>query len=207
MDRRERTNSPLLAIKVALDGLQSKIWTALPAEVAGTGFNSTAVTVQAQSTVQAQVRTPSGSWVNATLPLCVDCPVIFGGGGGYVGTYPLAVGDEGLLVFASRCIDAWWQNGGVNPQAELRMHDLSDGFFIPLAFSQPSAANLSGGASAIEAQMRSYDGTVMARLNKTTKQAGLVAAGASLVVDGTANKVSIVATAGLWVNGVMVTVP
>jgi len=207
MDRRERIGSPFLMIKAALSGFQSGLWTALPATVAGIGFNANLMTVQAQPAVQAQVRTPSGSWVNATLPLCVDCPVLFSGGGGYVGTFPLAAGDEGLLVFASRCIDAWWQSGKVSPQAELRMHDLSDGFFVPLAFSNPNAAKVSGGASATEAQIRTYDGSVMARINAPLKQAGLVAAGSNLVVDGVANKVSVTAAGGLWVNGVMVNVP
>lgn len=63
--------------------------------------------------------------------------MVFPGGGGFELTFPLAAGDEGIVVFASRCIDAWWQQSGVQPQAELRMHDLSDGMFIPGMFSQP----------------------------------------------------------------------
>ena len=39
-------------------------------------------------------------------------------------------GDECLVIFSERCIDAWWALGGVQPLAELRAHDYSDGFAI-----------------------------------------------------------------------------
>ena len=209
MDRRERMSDQRLAMRALLGAFEGEIWTASPAIVVDEGFDANLLTVSAQPAIQAQVRAPTGqSWINAALPKCVDCPVIFAGGGGYVATMPIALGDEGLLVFADRCIDAWWQNGGpTQPQAELRMHDLSDGFFIPGVFSNPRAKQITGGASATEAQLRTLDAAVMARINATTKQAGLVAGASSLVVDGTANKCSVTAAAGLWVNGVMVTVP
>ena len=47
-------------------------------------------------------------------------------------TFPIKTGDECLVVFACRAIDVWWQSGGVQPPAETRMHDLSDGFVIPV---------------------------------------------------------------------------
>lgn len=106
----------------------------------------------------AQVRDITGVWTNVALPVLVDCPVIFPGGGGFEFTFPIAAGDEGIVIFASRCIDAWWQNGGVQPQAELRMHDLSDGMFLPGMFSQarlPSPA-----PSTTVPQLRNSDATV-----------------------------------------------
>jgi hypothetical protein len=136
MDRRERLqHGHFASLRAQLTGWQAGIWTALPAIVES--FDATAVTVVAQPTIQAQVRDQSGSWNNVTLPLCGDCPVVFPGGGGYGLTFPLEQGDEGLLVFASRCIDAWWAYGEVQPQQVFRMHDLSDGFFLPGVFSQP----------------------------------------------------------------------
>jgi Phage protein Gp138 N-terminal domain len=197
--------SALLAHKATQDELQSRLWTSMPGIVQA--FSATAMTADVQIAIQAQVLQPNGTWLDVAVSKCVDCPVIFGGGGGYASTFPLDEGDEGLLVFASRCVDAWWQQGGVQTQAELRMHDLSDGFFVPGCFSQQRVASLSGGASTTEAQLRTLDGTIMARINASSKQAGLVAAASSLVVDGVANKVSITATGGLWVNGVQVTVP
>lgn len=162
MDRRERIsgkspNALLVAIKAAFDAFQGDVWTALPATVSA--FNAAAVTVSAQPTIQAQIHQPDGTWVNTTLPLCLDCPVMFQGGGGFVWTFPLAKDDEGLLVFASRCIDSWWQSGGVQNQAELRMHDLSDGFFFPTSgLSQP---NIPGGVSTTNAQLRLKSGQLI----------------------------------------------
>lgn len=59
-------------------------------------------------------------------------------GGGFALTFPVAAGDECLVVFADACIDSWWQSGGVQNQAEKRRHDLSDGIVIPGLWSQPN---------------------------------------------------------------------
>jgi hypothetical protein len=158
MDRRERFDDLLVAVKAMLSGFQAGLWTAMPATVVS--FNAAKATVAAQPAIQAQFRAGTAQqFQNVTLPQCVDCPVITPGGGGFLATFPLAAGDEGLLVFASRCIDAWWQQGDAKqqgqPQAELRMHDLSDGFFIPACFSQP---NVPANWSTTSAQLRSKDG-------------------------------------------------
>lgn len=179
MDRRERMNDPLVAIRAALDGLEANIWTALPAVVVDDGFSASKVTVSAQPTVMAQIRAPTAqNWTDVALPKCVDCPVIFPGGGATVLTFPIAVGDEGLLVFASRCIDSWWQNGagssGAQPQAELRMHDLSDGFFIPLCFSNPKVPPR---ISTTTAQLRSMDGSTYVELDPSGQIVNIVAPG------------------------------
>lgn len=135
MDRNERINDTVNALQEAQDGFQQKIWTAMPGILQS--FDATKMSCVVQPSIQAQLRSPEGKWNNVTMTLCLDCPVVFPGGGGYGMTFPLAEGDEGLLVFASRCIDSWWQSGGVQGQAEFRMHDLSDGFFVPGAFSNP----------------------------------------------------------------------
>lgn len=62
------------------------------------------------------------------LPLLVDVPVVFPRGGGCTLTFPVTAGDECLLIFGDRCIDFWWQNGGIQEPVDLRQHDLSDGF-------------------------------------------------------------------------------
>lgn len=152
-------NDRLVMLRAALSGWQSGIWTALPAIVES--FDATKLTVSAQLAIQAQVRQPSGGWQNVNITLCEDCPVIFMGGGAFLFTAPLVQGDEGLLILSSRCIDAWWQNGGVQPQAELRMHDLSDGFFIPLCFSQPKVPP---NVSTTSAQFRTRDGAAYVEL-------------------------------------------
>jgi hypothetical protein len=166
LERNERaagsrsTNALLVAIRAQLDAFQAGVWTALPAFVSS--FNAGKATVSAQPTIQAQVRQPDGTWVNTTMPLCLDCPVVFPGGGGFVFTFPLASGDEGVLVFASRCIDNWWQKGGIQTQAELRMHDLSDGFFFPAGGL--SQSKVPGNVSTNSCQLRSMDGSTVIEL-------------------------------------------
>lgn len=189
MDRSARLkttdkNFLYIAIQAALDRFQSNLWTALPAVVSS--YNKDKLTVAAQPTIQAQVFQPNGTWVDTQLPLCLDCPVVFPGGGEFLLTFPMTTGDEGLLIFASRCIDSWWQSGGIQKQAENRMHDLSDGFFIPAMMSQKMIpANVNGNTC----QLRTKDGTLIFELDSQTGQVNITAPG------------------GLWINGVMVVVP
>jgi hypothetical protein len=135
MDQRERLNDAEEALRVALQGFQAGVWTALPGILQS--YDATALTCTVQPSIQGQLRQQDGSWKDVNLPILLDCPVIFMGGGAFTWTFPLTQGDEGLVVFSSRCIDAWWYSGGVQKQARARMHDLSDGFFLPKVFSQP----------------------------------------------------------------------
>ncbi len=162
MDRRERLADPVISQQMMLDGLQTKMWTSIPGILQS--FDATKMTAVVQPAIQAQALDPkTGKWSNVTLPLCLDVPVQFQRGGGYGFTFPLVSGDEGILLFSSRCIDAWWQSGGVQPQAEFRMHDLSDGMFLPGVSSVPHVpANI----STTTARMWSEDGTLMVELDK-----------------------------------------
>lgn len=89
------------------------------------------------------------------LPLLVDVPVVFPRGGGCTLTFPVKEGDECLLIFADRCIDFWWQNGGVQESVDPRQHDLSDAFCIPGPQSQTMKIS---GISTSAAQLRTDDG-------------------------------------------------
>ncbi len=71
------------------------------------------------------------------IPILVDVPVVMPRAGGYSLVFAPRTGDECLVVFADMCIDAWWQSGGVQSQADKRRHDLSDGFAILGCWSQP----------------------------------------------------------------------
>lgn len=153
-DPRERLNDPEEALRAALDGLQAKLRTAMPGIIQS--FNTTTMTCVIQPAIQAKVRTPDGTLNDVSLPLLLDCPVQFAGGGGFSGTFPIAKGDECLVILSDRCIDAWWQLSGVQVQAELRMHDLSDGFCIPGIRSKPRVIS---NISTNSAQLRSDDGS------------------------------------------------
>lgn len=159
MDQRERLNDPQEALRVAMEGHQAKIWTSMPGILQS--YNAAALTCTVQPSVQGQVRQQDGAWKDVNLPVLLDCPVIFPSGGGFALTFPLKKGDEGLIVIASRCIDSWWYSGGVQKQARARMHDLSDGFFLPGCFSKPRALS---NVPADRVQLRNDDRSIMVEL-------------------------------------------
>jgi len=177
MDRRERIENLNEMLLVALNGWQADIWTAIPGIVQA--FDPVKQTCEVQPTIRFKitdpalqtyksptlVMDPSGQFAWEQMPKLLDCPVVFPGGGGVTLTFPLAVGDEVLVVIASRCIDGWWQQGGIQNQALARMHDLSDGFVIPQVRSQKRIFTVSTNG----AQLRTDDGAVAVELNPTTK--------------------------------------
>jgi hypothetical protein len=135
MDRAQLLNDAEEAMRLVLDGRQSCIWTAMPGIVQSVDLE--AMTCEVQPAIQGTIEDENGKLQSVNLPLLVDVPIVFPGAGGFVITFPIAAGDEVLVVFGSRCIDAWWQSGGVQRPMEARMHDLSDGFAIPGPRSQP----------------------------------------------------------------------
>ena len=153
MDRRERFDDPVEAVRAATDGRMSEIWTALPGIVEA--FDSVAMTVSVQPAVLGSLSHPDGSQTPVRMPLLVDVPVVFPCGGGFTLTFPIRAGDECLVVFASRCIDGWWQNGGVQEPMESRQFDLSDGFAVLGPFSQ---TRVLPGVHTQDVQLRTDDG-------------------------------------------------
>jgi len=183
MDRRERGNSQQAGILAALGGLQAGIWTALPGIIQS--FNAAAMTAQIQPAIMAQVQNPDGSKKWVQLPLLVDCPVFFPSGGGVSLTFPIKPEDECLVIFSSRCIDGWWQSGGVNVQAELRMHDLSDGFaFVGIR----SIPHVISDISNTDAQLRTDDGTSVVSVGPSgvSVDAPVINLNGSLFINGQA---------------------
>jgi phage baseplate assembly protein gpV len=182
MDRRERIGDPEEMMRMAQEGAQGKLWTAMPGIIQS--FDALAMTCTVQPSISAIVRDEDGTIGSLQLPLLLDCPVVFQGGGGVTMTFPIAKGDECLVVFASRCIDAWWQLGGVQGQAELRMHDLSDGFVLAGVRSQPRKISVNTSA----AQLRSDDGSTLIELNPTAKTIAMTAPnGATINANTTIN--------------------
>lgn len=153
MDRRERVYDPTETLRAALEGMQTGLWTALPGIVQSADLGK--LTAVIQPAIKVSVGQPDGSRITVALPLLLDCPIVFPQGGGFTLTFPVQAGDECLVVFASRCIDAWWQNGGIQEQAELRLHDLSDGFALMGVRSQ---VRLLTGVSTASTQLRTDAG-------------------------------------------------
>jgi hypothetical protein len=142
--------------RVTFERGRSRIWTALPVVVLS---DSDGFVVEVQPTIQGMATDPqTGVQTNVNMPsLGKHVPVHFPSGGGFTFTHPIKKGDEGIVVFSSRCIDGWWQQGGIQPQLEQRYHNLSDAMYIPGIRSTPRALNPP--ASTESSQLRSDDGT------------------------------------------------
>jgi len=172
MDYRERIGGLPEAIKAAVSGQQVKMWTAMPGIINTTSLGQDGeITATVRPAIQVKVLAPDGSRSDVELPLLHDVPIVFPRGGKYALTFPITEGDECLVVFSSRCIDNWWQNGGVQPQFEMRLHDLSDGFAIPGPYSQ---ATKIPNVSDKTAQLRTSDGTIFVELDADNQVARVV---------------------------------
>lgn len=167
------------AFEQSFTGRQAMIWTALPGIVQS--FDAKALTCEVQPAVKGKLRQEDGSVELVNLPLLLDCPVVFPHAGGCSLTFPVKPGDEVLVVFASRGIDYWWQSGGVQPPAEARMHDLSDGFCIPGAWSQ--ATRISN-VSTSEVELRTDDREAYFSLHPSSHKVTLKTIGSAEAVIG-----------------------
>lgn len=168
MDPREYLNDSEESARLAQDGHQSRIWTAMPAIVQS--VNLTKQTCVVQLAIQGRRENQFGEVTYENISVIQDVPIVFPRAGGFAITFPIAAGDEVLVVFASRCIDSWWQNGGYsNKPMEFRMHDLSDGFAIPGPTSQPKVLT---SVSATEIQIRNTAGDTYLSIVASTKKFG-----------------------------------
>lgn len=177
-DRRELLNDEQEAFRLAMDGRLSSVWTAMPGIVSKVDLAK--MTCEVQPSIQGRIQNPDNTFQMVNLPLLVDCPIVFPGAGGFILTLPIAAGDEVLVVFGSRCIDSWWQSGGVGVPMEFRMHDLSDGFAIPGPRSQP---NVVSAISSSNAQLRNEAGDIFLEISS----AGVKIKAATTTIEGNLN--------------------
>ncbi|MBN5183678.1 translation initiation factor IF-2 [Serratia marcescens] len=145
------------------DDIMSNLRVALPGIIQS--FDPETVTCVVQPAVKGYESDDAGKKSSLSLPLLVDIPVIFPRGGGVTLTFPVKAGNECLLVFADRCIDFWWQNGGVQEPVDGRMHDLSDAFAI---VGPQSQAQKISGISTRAAQLRTDDGAAFVELDPSS---------------------------------------
>lgn len=135
MDRQEYIGEPSEVISSAIESRVATIWTALPGIVTEVFFETQTLTVQ--PTIKGVIRDRDGNLSNVDMPLLLDVIIMWPRAGGFAITLPVSAGDEVLVIFASRCIDSWWQSGEISVPVEFRMHDLSDGFALLAPTSQP----------------------------------------------------------------------
>nr|WP_314590129.1 Gp138 family membrane-puncturing spike protein [uncultured Serratia sp.] len=181
------------------DDIMSNLRVALPGIIQS--FDPDAVTCVAQPAVKGYESDDAGKKSSLSLPLLVDVPVIFPRGGGVTLTFPVKAGDECLLVFSDRCIDFWWQNGGVQESVDSRMHDLSDAFAI---VGPQSQAKKISGISTSAAQLRTDDGAAFIELDPGSHAVNVTTSGkltASAQGGTEINSPEIVLNGNVTING------
>ncbi|WP_314143292.1 Gp138 family membrane-puncturing spike protein [Buttiauxella noackiae] len=165
-------------------------------------FDPSTVTAVVQPAIRYVENDNDGNRVTQNYPLLVDVPVVFPRGGGCTLTFPVKDGDECLVIFSDRCIDFWWQSGGVQEPVDDRLHDLSDAFCI---VGPQSQAKKIGSISTGATQLRSDDGSTYFELNPTTQKIKIVAPGGLDVVAPLADFSEKVTINGLltWMGGMV----
>ena len=78
-----------------------------------------------------------------TLPTLSEIPIIYPSVGKYRITFPIEIGDEGILVFSEREINQFVEKGEVTRPLMYRKHNISDAVFIPALISQGKRNNVS----------------------------------------------------------------
>ncbi|HGM7194108.1 TPA: Gp138 family membrane-puncturing spike protein [Serratia marcescens] len=189
-----------MVLKAVADSLSTSLRVAMPGIIQS--FDAGAVTATIQPAVKASVRQSDGALSSVALPLLVDVPVVFPRGGGVTLTFPVAAGDECLVVVADRCIDYWWQNGGVQEPVDQRRHHLADAF--AMVGPQSQAKKISG-ISTSAAQFRSDDGSTYLEIDPATKKMKIVAPGGLEVITPQADFSEAVTIKGLlsWMGGMV----
>ncbi|EGT5186459.1 translation initiation factor IF-2 [Cronobacter sakazakii] len=188
------------AMKVLSDTIFSMLRVSLPGIIQS--FDPIACTCTVQPAISGQVADEAGQFKSAPLPLLVDVPVVFPRGGGCTITFPVKAGDECLVVFSDRCIDFWWQNGGVQEPVDPRQHDLSDAF----AFIGPqSQATVIKNISTSTMQMRTDDGAAYIEIDPNSHTVNIVAPGGINATTPLATFSDAVTISGLltWMGGMV----
>jgi len=189
MDRRERLNDLVEGVLAALEGRQAEMWTAMPGIIRE--YFPATMTCTVQLAIKMNVREPTGAIRFVEVTPLINVPVIFPNGGGFSLTFPIKPNDECLVIFAMRCIDFWWQSGGVQLQGDHRMHDINDGFALVGARSQPRKLSPAPNAGAV--QLRSDDGTALVAI-EANKNITLTTPG-TLTINATAVQINAPVTA------------
>ncbi|WP_051988466.1 Gp138 family membrane-puncturing spike protein [Bosea sp. UNC402CLCol] len=207
MDLRQRVDDPEENLRAAIEQHISRIQTSAPARVLAfdPGGAGKAPSVKLQIGIKSFVKQEDGSQKAIDLPVLQDVPVHYPGGGGMNITFPLKVGDEGMVNFTSRSPDTWQQSGGEQVPADASMHSLSNGYFTPGLKSNPNAID---GISTSSTEIRSDDGKTKISMSgaggvgiSTDKQVGISAAN-GVSIGGGAGETAITGT--VRINGELI---
>jgi hypothetical protein len=115
--------------------------------------------------------------VQYNYPPIQDVPVVCMKGGSASLTFPIAAGDECILLCNDRSIDTWHAQGNVAPPPISRYHSLSDAFALVGVSSVP---NLITAYDAVRAVIMNNAGTLKVGINPETNLLSFINNGVTL---------------------------
>lgn len=123
-------------LKTLLDALKTDIQLSINCHAVATVQSFTQNEVNGLFTLTAKInysktyfeRQLDGSYraVQKDYPLLVDCPAIVLGGGSTYLTFPIAEGDQCLVLFNDRDLSNWFIGAQAGPVASTRLHSFAD---------------------------------------------------------------------------------
>lgn len=129
MTEKLRTPSFADVAQAAFDFRLQNVHVALPARVER--FDSAKQVADVQPLLLVPLIDEDGTETAERLPAITNVPVVFPRGSGFHLVFPLAVGDNVMVVFCERSLDLWKSRGGeVNP-IEQTLHSLKGAVCYP----------------------------------------------------------------------------
>lgn len=123
MDIRQRIDDPEENLRAAIEQHMARTWTSAMGRIVS--YDAAKQTASVQLTVKSFVKDENGKRKAVDIPILQDVPVQFPGSGGQTMTFPVAVGDECLVMFLSRASDAQQQSGGDQNPTDASVNSLS----------------------------------------------------------------------------------
>lgn len=121
-----------------LEQFARELHKAMPCKVEA--YDSNAQTVDVVPALNRSVPDGDGNYITEKLPKLSAIPVVFPRCGQFGITFPIAVGDYGLIVVCDRNIGAWRLTGNQGDPGDLGMHTLDGAVFIPGFFPDSKPA-------------------------------------------------------------------
>jgi hypothetical protein len=196
-DAREVIDDFREMIEAALDARQSRIYTAIPIQFEE--FDKKEQVAKIKPMIKVTVRNADGKVEKKEFPRIEEAPVYFPSGGredqqgqggqggqaqtldgggqkkklGYMMTFPIKKGDEGIGIVSCRTLDFWHKESGEQEQGIARMHDPTDMMILPGVKSRPRAKEVEGGVDDKHAQFRAVNGKHDMGIDEDEDEGGL----------------------------------
>lgn len=147
MDDFGRHNDPAKSLTDRIESALYETHTALPGRILS--YDATKQRARVQLQIKRRFAPPGEVEQELLIAPLLEVPVLFPRAGGYAITFPVAVNDPCLVLFAERDIRGWLENGAAAAPPTARHHDYSDGVAILGLFPGPNALSPAPSTSAM----------------------------------------------------------